>query len=749
VKHFRLVFAFLAMSGSLIFGVIVATQGVATATQGVATATGPDPAGTVYVSDESTNSIDVFPPGTNGNVAPIRTISGPLTGITSGQFGPDDVKVDSAGDVFSSNFNDDSITEYAPGASGNVAPICTISGSNTGLDNNDDISLASDGTLYVGNFAGNDPVEVFAPGACGNVAPERIIAGALTGLGLVDGLGVDATGTLYVDDTENNSIAVFAPGANGNIAPEYSISGSLTGLGNPDDIVVGFNGEIYVTNGFGSGANSITVFAPGASGNVAPIEDISGSNTDFGNPDDLAVDAKGNMYVTDEDSSVGPAVLEFASGANGNVAPIATIAGSSTTFVGPEGVAVAGPPGTVSASLTSSASSSSITLGTSTQDTVTLSGGTAPTGSLIFKLFGPNDPTCSAAPAYTSPVSTVTGDGSYLSPFFTPTADGTYSWVDLYSGDANNSPVSTACGDPNETVTVSGAMPTSLATSLSGGGQSGTSIAVPENTAVTDSATLSGTNASTATGTVTYDVYSDSGCTTAVSTGTPETITTPGTLPVSGPVTLSTPGAYYWQASYSGDSLNAPSTSECGSEVETVQSTVTTPTCTLTSIAVGPPSQMVFTVQDTGSGLATVKAVRHRNSTSVIAPFSPGTTNPVTVTFTKKTETAGGTAGVKATNEIGKSVFCTSQYKTVKPLRVNSQGFTFKKRFNMLVIQNGTPRLTSVQITLNGTTSTVSLTPGETYKRTLSGLTKSNKMVIEGFGRTHAVAVAAVWGYLK
>jgi hypothetical protein len=158
---------------------------------------------------------------------------------------------------------------------------------------------------------------------------------------------------------------------------------------------------------------------------------------------------------------------------------------------------------------------------------------------------------------------------------------------------------------------------------------------------------------------------------------------------------------------------------------------------------------MVFTVQDTGSGLATVKAVRHRNSTSVIAPFSPGTTNPVTVTFTKKTETAGGTAGVKATNEIGKSVFCTSQYKTVKPLRVNSQGFTFKKRFNMLVIQNGTPRLTSVQITLNGTTSTVSLTPGETYKRTLSGLTKSNKMVIEGFGRTHAVAVAAVWGYLK
>ena len=89
---------------------------------------------------------------------------------------------------------------------------------------------------------------------------------------------------------------------------------------------------------------------------------------------------------------------------------------------------------------------------------------------------------------------------------------------------------------------------------------------------MTDTATLSGTNASTATGTVTYGVYSDPGCTTAVSTGTAETITTPGVLPASSPVTLNTPGTYYWQASYSGDSANASSASTCGAtgEVETV-----------------------------------------------------------------------------------------------------------------------------------------------------------------------------------
>jgi hypothetical protein len=114
---------------------------------------------------------------------------------------------------------------------------------------------------------------------------------------------------------------------------------------------------------------------------------------------------------------------------------------------------------------------------------------------------------------------------------------------------------------------------TAVTTSLSGGGQSGTSITVPAGTAVTDTATLSGANASTATGTVTYDVYSDSACTVAVSAGTAEAITTPGTLPASSPVTLSTTGTYYWQASYySGDANNGPSTSTCGTagEVETV-----------------------------------------------------------------------------------------------------------------------------------------------------------------------------------
>ena len=82
---------------------------------------------------------------------------------------------------------------------------------------------------------------------------------------------------------------------------------------------------------------------------------------------------------------------------------------------------------------------------------------------------------------------------------------------------------------------------TTIATSLSGGAQSGASITVPTGTSVTDSATLSGANAATATGTVTYTAYSDNTCTTPEASGGTKTVTA-GVVPNSDPVVFATPG---------------------------------------------------------------------------------------------------------------------------------------------------------------------------------------------------------------
>lgn len=75
------------------------------------------------------------------------------------------------------------------------------------------------------------------------------------------------------------------------------------------------------------------------------------------------------------------------------------------------------------------------------------------TGTITFKLYGPDDSTCGAAPIFTS-AKTVTGNGNYTSDPYTPVEPGTYRWIASYSGDNNNDAVSGSCNDPNEAVAI-------------------------------------------------------------------------------------------------------------------------------------------------------------------------------------------------------------------------------------------------------------------------------------------------------
>ena len=132
-------------------------------------------------------------------------------------------------------------------------------------------------------------------------------------------------------------------------------------------------------------------------------------------------------------------------------------------------------------------------MGAAINDTAVLTGGFNPTGTITFNLFGPNNATCTGAPAFTSTVA-VNGSGNYNSAPFTPTAPGNYTFVASYSGDANNNPAGpTACNDPNETVAVSPSAVT-LSTTASPSADVGQPIF--------DTATLGGTG--TPTGTITF-----------------------------------------------------------------------------------------------------------------------------------------------------------------------------------------------------------------------------------------------------
>ncbi len=124
--------------------------------------------------------------------------------------------------------------------------------------------------------------------------------------------------------------------------------------------------------------------------------------------------------------------------------------------------------------------------------------------------------------------------------------------------------------------------PTTTTTTQAAGGTSGADISIPAGTVdETDTARLSGTNAATATGTMTYRLSSSSSCATSGDVFDQTTAVTDG---VAAPATVSStalpPGTYYWTASYSGDSANLASTSACGSEVLKVTPAATAPSST-------------------------------------------------------------------------------------------------------------------------------------------------------------------------
>ncbi len=297
--------------------------------------------------------LTVYGAQANGNVKPIRTISGSKTGLVSSA----GIAVDAGKNMYVTNFMNPGeyfVTVYAAGARGNAAPIRTIRGSNTGLHGPRGIALDSTGMTYVVNaLVGDWAVNVYAAGANGNIAPIWTISGGNTGLVWSSAVALDTNAEVYVTSNYGcdrghcggtDQVTVYAAGANGNVAPIRTISGSATKLTRPSGIALDANNNIYVVSGTttkkGGTLDSVNVYAAGANGNVAPIRTISGPNTRLTNPDGVAVGADGTTYVANYGTvehgyEVNPKITVYAAGANGNVAPIRTIHGAATMLSAP------------------------------------------------------------------------------------------------------------------------------------------------------------------------------------------------------------------------------------------------------------------------------------------------------------------------------------------------------------------------------------------------------------------------------
>src|SRR2546425_1042351 len=198
------------------------------------------------------------------------------------------------------------------------------------------------------------------------------------------------------------------------------------------------------------------------------------------------------------------------------------------------------------------------TAGGTIADQATLAGSSGPnaTGAIDFTVFGPNNTTCTL-PGTPAGSAVVHGDGTYPSSAVPVVLAGTYRWIASYSGDVNNNGFTTACNAPHEASEVSKASPTV------------TTSATPQATAgrqVSDVAHLTlGTNP---TGTISFTLYSDAGCTSSVFTSSATVDHGNGDYS-SGPFTPNQGGAYRWIPSYLGDANHNGLTTACNEPNET------------------------------------------------------------------------------------------------------------------------------------------------------------------------------------
>lgn len=262
-------------------------------------------------------------------------------------------------------------------------------------------------------------------------------------------------------------------------------------------------------------------------------------------------------------------------------------------------------------SISTTASPTTAVLGTAIHDSATVTGGTTPTGTVSFSLFGPNDTGCTTdlvsgdATFKNIPLSS----GSAASPVFTPTQAGTYNWIATYNGDANNAPVASACGA--EAVLISPTTP-GIQTTAS---PTTATVGAP----IHDTATVSGGAAPT--GTVTFSLYGpgDTTCSTNLVSGPGFTdVPLSGGAATSGAFVTSAVGTYHWVASYNGDSNNNPISSNCADEAVVVQAA----TPSISTLATPTDGALGSTISDS----ATVSGGLNPTGTVTFALYGPGDT---------------------------------------------------------------------------------------------------------------------------
>ncbi|MCU1589064.1 MAG: hypothetical protein JWP11_320, partial [Frankiales bacterium] len=450
--------------------------------------------------------------------------------------------------------------------------------------------------------------------------------------------------------------------------PAYSPTGTTTGTNSGSD------GAVVIS--YLLPATTITTVASPASGRGEPISDTATVTTAalpptgsvtftlFGPNDGTCATP---IFSSTKPVSGGSAHSDsYVPSVPGDYQWTATYSGDSNNAPATSGCNAAGETTTVgkgNPTLVTHATPPTVPIGGAISDSATVA--IAPpsaTGTVTFKLYGPNDGSCTGPIVFNSGPRTVTGGDAQSGPY-TPATAGTYRWTADYSGDVNNNPASSPCNANNESNVVAKATPAIVTMATAAATQGGQ---------ISDSATVT-MGYPPLTGSVTFNAYgpNDQTCTSApVFTSANQPLTNGDAM--STPFVANATGVYHWIATYNGNANNNAVSGTCtdANESSTVSapsgggggstggSTGGTPTDSPTPAATGSPTPAA-----TGSATPT--------------PTSTGTRAGLTLTTDTPDIKPGQEARLHATGTTGQEVqlFCYSRPSTTYvQVRPSEQG---------------------------------------------------------------------------
>jgi hypothetical protein len=224
--------------------------------------------------------------------------------------------------------NGTSVMQFKATSPGNAIPVSTL----TVPPSMNIISVATDssGLLYVGAATDQGGEIIISPVNPTETATlPRTIMGGPGSFTFPYLMTIDSNGSLYVSDqTDCNCVFVFSSTASGTANPLRTIQGNRTQINDPVALAVDGTGNLYVADHFGAyssapapGGAQINVFPPSATGNVAPIQVVTGTTTAPLSPIlGMVADATSNLYV-----NYGATIVEYTPDSTSRFVPTNTI----------------------------------------------------------------------------------------------------------------------------------------------------------------------------------------------------------------------------------------------------------------------------------------------------------------------------------------------------------------------------------------------------------------------------------------